>query len=407
MNGLLATGLAILLGYVVGELAKRVGLPRVSGYIAAGLILNPRITGLVSIDFVNSMGTTVDLALAILTFAIGGTLALGPLRELGKKILFIAVGEAQMSALVVVGGCLATLPFLLPNLGGFMTTIAPLSILLGTLASPTDPSATLAVVRQFRAKGMVTFSIMASAALDDALGILNYSLGIVVASILITHRIGGVGSILEPLLGIFGAVAIGAVSGFAFRYAPRWLKGETGGLQIALLLGALGICYGVSSALGLDQLLATLAMGVTVINSPSRERHEIFHLLEETVEPVVFIIFFTVSGMLLDVAVLFRYLPVVLLFVVFRSAGKLLGAYLGARLSGASKAVRRYTGWGLIPQGGIVIGLALLLKQEPTLAPISDILLNVIIGATVIHELVGPLTAKLAITKAGEAQSPH
>jgi Kef-type K+ transport system membrane component KefB len=406
LNGLLATGLAILLGYLMGELARRVGLPRVSGYIAAGLILNPGITGLVTHDFVDSMGTTVDLSLAVLTFAIGGTLALGPLRELGKKILFIAVGEAQISALVVIGGCLVTLPFLLPNLGGFLTTIAPLSVLLGTLASPTDPSATLAVVRQYRAKGMVTFSIMASAALDDALGILNYSLGIVIASILITHHVEGVGSILDPLLGIFGAVGIGVLSGLAFRFAPRWVRGETNGLQIALLLGALGICYGVSAWLGLDQLLATLSMGVTVINLSSRERQEIFRLLEESVEPVVFIVFFTVSGMMLDVAVLFRYLPVVLLFVVFRSAGKLLGAYLGARLSGASKMVRRYTGWGLIPQGGIVIGLALLVKQVGILAPISDILLNVIIGATVIHELIGPLTAKLAITKAGEVQTP-
>ena len=121
-------------------------------------------------------------------------------------------------------------------------------------------------------------------------------------------------------------------------------------------------------------------------------------------EPVIFIIFFTVSGMLLDVQVLFQYWPVVLLFVFFRSSGKLLGAYVGARLGRASQNVRRYTGWGLIPQGGIVIGLALLVQQEAALAPISHILLNVIIGATVIHELIGPFAAKLAITKSGEAQ---
>jgi len=409
VNGLLATGLAIMLGYVLGELVRRVGLPRVSGYIVAGLILNPQITGLVSSEFVDSMGTTTDLSLAILTFAIGGTLALGPLKELGKKILFIAVGEAQLSALMVTVGCLATLPFLLPDSGGFLTTIAPLAVLLGSLASPTDPSATLAVVRQYNAKGMVTFSIMASAALDDALGILNYSLGVVVAMVLITHRVGGIGTILEPLVGVAGALALGAVSGLAFRFAPKWLRGgENDGLHIAFLLGVLGICYGVSAALGLDQLLATMAMGMTVVNTTRRqERHHVFNLLEESVEPIVFIVFFTVSGMLLDVAVLFQYLPVVLLFVVFRSVGKLAGAYLGARLGGASRAVRRYTGWGLIPQGGIVIGLALLVRQEAALAPISHILLNVIIGATVIHELIGPLTAKLAIMKAGEAGRSH
>jgi Kef-type K+ transport system membrane component KefB len=408
VTGLLATGLAIMLGYVLGELARKLGLPRVSGYIVAGLILNPRISGLVTTSFVDSMGTTTDLSLAILTFAIGGTLAFGPLKELGKKILFIALGEAQLSALLVTAGCLATLPFLLPGEGGFLTTVAPLAVLLGALASPTDPSATLAVVRQYKAKGMVTFSIMASAALDDALGILNYSLAVVVALVLITHRVEGIGTILEPLVAVGGALALGAASGMAFRFAPKWLRGESEGLEIALLLGLLAICYGVSSALGLDQLLATMAMGIAVVNTTrSQVRHHIFHLLEESVEPIVFIVFFTVSGMLLDVRVLFQYLPVVLLFVVFRSAGKLAGAYLGARLGRASRAVRRFAGWGLIPQGGIVIGLALLAQQNAALAPISHILLNVIIGATVIHELIGPLTAKLAIMKSGEAAPPH
>ncbi len=406
MTGLLATGLAITLGYVLGEIVRKLGLPRVTGYIVAGLILNPRVTGLVTSSFVDSMGTTTDLSLAILTFAIGGTLAFGPLRELGKKILFIALGESQLAALLVAAGCLATLPFLLPGEGSFLTTIAPLAILLGALASPTDPSATLAVVRQYRAKGMVTFSIMASAAIDDALGILNYSLGVVIALVLITHHVGGIGTILEPLIAVGGALGLGAASGLAFRFAPRWLRGESDGLQIALLLGLLGVCYGVSTLLGLDQLLATMAMGILVVNTTRRqERHRIFHLLEESVEPIVFIVFFTVSGMLLDVGVLLRYLPVVLLFVVFRSAGKMAGAYLGARLGRAAATVRRYAGWGLIPQGGIVIGLALLARQNAGLAPISHILLNVIIGATVIHELIGPLTAKLAITKSGEAET--
>jgi len=408
VTGLLATGLVITLGYLLGELVRKIGLPRVSGYIIAGLILNPQITGLVSASFVGSLGTTTSLALSILTFAIGGTLALRPLRELGRKLLFIALGEAQLSALLVAAGCLAALPFLLPNAPSFLTTVAPLAVLLGALASPTDPSATLAVVRQYRAKGMVTFSIMASAALDDAFGILNYSLGVVIALVLITHRIEGVSTILRPLIGIAGALALGFASGLAFRFAPRWLRGESDGLEIALLLGLLGICYGTASALGLDQLLATMGMGIAVVNATRRqERHRIFHLLEESVEPLVFIVFFTVSGMLLDVAVLIHYFPVVLLFVALRSVGKLAGAYLGARLGKASRAVRRYTGWGLIPQGGIVIGLALLAQQNAALSSISHILLNVIIGATVLHELIGPLAAKVAITKSGEATQPR
>jgi Kef-type K+ transport system membrane component KefB len=186
------------------------------------------------------------------------------------------------------------------------------------------------------------------------------------------------------------------------------MRGENNGLQIALLFGVLGLCYGVAHALEWDELLATMAMGITVVNIAFRQqRHEIFTLLEESVEPVIFIVFFTISGMLLDVQVLFQYLPVVLLFVLFRTAGKLTGAYLGARLGRSSQTVRRNTGWGLIPQGGIVIGLALLMKANPAFASISTILLNVVIGATVIHELIGPLTSKLAIMRSGEGEVPN
>ena len=116
----------------------------------------------------------------------------------------------------------------------------------------------------------------------------------------------------------------------------------------------------------------------------------------------MFLLFFTLSGMYLNFSVLLKYLPLVVLFVAFRTAGKLGGAYLGATLGRAPHAVRRYTGWGLIPQGGIVIGLALTVKGIPELAPYSDILVNVIIGATVIHELVGPFAAKFALQRAGE-----
>lgn len=147
---------------------------------------------------------------------------------------------------------------------------------------------------------------------------------------------------------------------------------------------------------------------MTVVNF-GRERDRIFRLIERTAEPLVFVLFFTISGMLLDFAILLRYLPVVLLFVVLRSTGKLTGAFAGAWLARSSRAVRHYTGWGLIPQGGIVIGLALVTRQHPAMHAISEVLLNVIIGATVIHELIGPLLAKLALQKSGEFHKapPH
>lgn len=405
MNTLLTVGIIIGAGYLIGELVNKVGLPRVSGYILAGLALNPGISGVVSSGFVHGTDAITSVALAILTFAVGGTLALAPLKELGKGIILIALGEAELAALFVILGSMVVLPFFLGEGVGFITMVVPLAVLLGTLASPTDPSATLAVLHQYKAKGQVSFTIMAAAALDDALGIINFSIGVVIASFLVAHGHGvsggGISALIRPVIEIGGALGLGVVSGFGFHYIPRLLRAESDGLLLVLIVGLLAICYGVANAFGLDQLLATMTMGMVVVNfKASRDR--IFRLLEEYIEPLVFVLFFTISGMLLDVEVLFRYFPLVLFFVLFRSAGKLTGAYLGAVLGKAPPAVRRYTGFGLIPQGGIVIGLALVLQRDPAFSDLSSILLSVVIGATVLHELIGPLTSKLAIGRAGE-----
>jgi len=401
VNSLLILGAMIAAGYLLGELASRLGLPRVSGYILAGLALNPDLTGFVSHDFVQNTDTVTSLSLALLTFAVGGTLALAPLKELGRGILLLALGEAELAALLVTAGCLVVLPFFLDSGGAFLTTVVPLAVLLGSLASPTDPSATLAVLHQYKAKGLVSFSIMAAAALDDAFGIINFSVATVISSVLITHSSGQFTALIEPVVSIFGAIALGAGAGFGFHYIPRLLRADADGLLVVLVVGLLALCYGLSTALGLDQLLATMSMGMVVVNF-GKNRDRIFRLLEEYLEPLVFVVFFTVSGTLLDFAILLRYLPLVLLFVVFRVGGKLGGAYVGATLGRTSSNVRRYAGWGLIPQGGIVIGLALVLQRDPAFDEISGILLSVIIGATVLHELIGPLTAKLAIQKSGE-----
>jgi len=204
VNTLLIVGTIIGAGYLLGELVNKVGLPRVSGYILAGLALNPGITGIVSLDFVQGTDAMTGVALAILTFAVGGTLAIAPLKELGKGIILIALGEAELAALFVVLGLMVVLPFFLNEGAGFVTMVVPLALLLGTLASPTDPSATLAVLHQYKAKGQVSFTIMATAALDDAIGIINFSVGVVIASFLVAHGHavsgGGISALIEPII---------------------------------------------------------------------------------------------------------------------------------------------------------------------------------------------------------------
>lgn len=402
MDTLLVFGILLVVGFVLGELGERLGFPRVTGYILTGVLLNIDAFHFVPITFLENTEPITNVALAVLTFSIGGTLAWAPLRELGKGIAFIALGEAELAALIVTFGTLAFLPFLIHlNGAGFLVTYLPFALLLGALASPTDPSATLAVIHQYRAKGPVAFSIMGVAALDDALGIINFSVCVVLATILLNHATLQVFSLVKPFLVIAGSIALGVVAGFAFHVISRVSRAESEGLSLVVILAVLTLCYGAATILGFDQLLATMSTGVTVVNF-GHERARIFQLIENYIEPLVFVFFFSVSGMYLSFSILWKFLPLVLVFVVFRAAGKLSGAFAGAALARTTRTVRRYTGWGLLPQGGIVIGLALIMRQNPALSSVSDILVSVTIGATVIHELIGPLTSKLALRKAGE-----
>ncbi|MBN1283306.1 MAG: sodium:proton exchanger, partial [Proteobacteria bacterium] len=151
----------------------------------------------------------------------------------------------------------------------------------------------------------------------------------------------------------------------------------------------------------LDELLATMAMGIMVTNfNPERER--VFEILERYAEEMIFVLFFTLSGMYLDFGVLATSAILVALYAFWRTAGKFAGTWIGAGIGGASAPVKRYTALGLIPAGGIIIGLALLLKQNPAFDRFADIVINVIIGATVIHELAGPILVQYAFRKSGE-----
>lgn len=403
MESLLIVGIIIFTGFILGELLSKIKLPKVTGYILAGVLLNPQLFHIIPTDFTNHTDVITNIALSFITFSVGGTLLYKRIKKLGKGIVFITLFEAEIAFLVVFLGLLVVTPFFLPITGAtWFTVFIPLALLLGSLASPTDPSATLAVAHEYKAKGDVSSTIMGVAAFDDALGIINYSLAISIAGILVLNeRFSIASSLIHPLIVIIGAILLGLVIGFVFNVVTSVLKKETEGVFIVIILCFLLLCYGIASVLGVDELLATMTMGAIVVNfNPMREK--IFKILERYTEELIFVLFFTLSGMHLNFSVLSTSYLLIAFFVLLRTTGKITGTVLGASLAKSSKTIKKYTAGGLIPQGGIVIGLALLIKQNAAFDAISDIIIGIIIGATIIHELIGPLIAKTVLTKAGE-----
>ncbi|MFA6637143.1 MAG: cation:proton antiporter [Candidatus Omnitrophota bacterium] len=403
MNAFLVIGIILSVGFILGQEFQRLGFPKIIGYLAAGVILNPQICPFVPDDITSRADLLQKIAIAFISFSIGGTIIFSDLKKLGKSMFSITILEAETTFFAITAGILLVAGFLpgVPK-DAFFTAVIPLSLLLGALGSTTDPAAGLAVTHEYKAKGEVTSTILNVSAFDDVLGIINYSVAIVIAQAFITHQKFSFSSVmLVPLAIIAGSVALGAIMGFLFNRITKRFSRENEGLYFILILSFLTLCWGLADFSGAEEILSIMVMGMVVVNySPSPEK--IFRMLERYSEELIFLIFFTLSGMFFD---LHSSLPAAILlvfFVIFRLIGKFTGVAIGATVAGSSGSVKKFTACGLVPYGGIVIGLALLTRQDPAFSQIGGILVNTVVGATIINEFAGPILVKKVLKAAGE-----
>lgn len=391
-------GTLLLTGFLLGKLVSRFGLPEVTGYILAGVLLNPQVSGIVSRGFMGSSDLVTKLTLTIITFSVGASLYLPNLSKIGRTIGLVALFEAEFANLFIAVGFAFLLPLILP---GSAPYAIPLALLFGALGSPTDPSATLAVTEEYKCNGPVSRTVLGVAALDDGIGMINYSVASAAAAMILAHGTFSVSSVLSPLARIGLSLAAGGAFGGIFALLERKKVAAKDSAILALLLGTLYACYGAADRIGADPLLAVMTMGFVVVNAGNWCR-TIPKRISGWIEEVVFILFFTVSGMKLNFTVLEGSALTVLVFVVLRAAGKFTGTMLGTTLAKGPVTVRKYTGFCLVPQGGIVIGLALVLQARPEFSHFSGTLVSVILGTVIVHELMGPLLSRWALKQAGE-----
>ena len=305
MNTFLILGIIITSGFVGGEISAKIRLPRVTGYLLAGILLNPGVTNFIPKVFNQHTDLITNVALSFITFAVGGVLFYPKIKTLGKTILSITLWEAELAFLAVTIGFIFLMS-LTHSLDPIV--IIPFALLMGALASPTDPSATLAVKQEYHADGEVSSTIMGVAALDDITGILNYSVSVVLATVLLNHgQLSFQALFLNPLITVIVSILIGVISGLLFNGTHRFFNKETENALIVILIGSLMICYGLAQYFKVDELLATMTMGIIVVNfNPMKEK--IFSLLERYTDQLIFVLFFTISGMHLNFQLLWKYL---------------------------------------------------------------------------------------------------
>lgn len=387
LNIYISLAIALFLGLLSSKIMKGLRLPNVTGYLVIGLIAGPYCLKLLSFDVIEQFSIIPDIALGFIAFSIGAEFKLAYLKKVGKSPVIIAIAEA-IGAVIFVD--------LILIVTGHDRAF---SIVLGAIAAATAPAATLMVVRQYKAKGPVTDTLLPVVAIDDAVALMAFGLSVAIAkAISSTGPVSLVGSIIDPIIEIAGALIFGTVLGIILKYLTNWFTGR--GNRLSVSFAMILLCIGVSSITGLSALLVCMAMSAVYANI-SKVSDTVFELVEG-VTPPIFMLFFFVSGAKLDLSILPSVGVIGVLYIVFRVIGKYVGTVVGAEISRAQPVVAKYLGYTLIPQAGVAIGLAGVAME--IVPEYGGKIQTIILCGTIIYELFGPVVTKLALKKAGEIQ---
>ena len=404
INVLEALGIFFLCGYFGGRLANWLKFPRVTGYIVAGILLSPSISGIIPAVLIREkLSIITDIALAIIAYSIGGSLKLSRLKQLGKSILWINITES-LGAFVITFIMMGTLGALIVKFilfhASWLQVCLPLALIIGAVSAATAPAAILAIVHEYRAQGPLTITLLGVVALDDGMAIILYAFASSIVGAL--NQVQGTSMIhkmaLEPLLVIFGSALLGVIFGFFLTVLAAWVKKK--GSLLVLILGSILLCAGIAARMKLSPLLASMMLGFYVVNRA--KQCDVLFQAVENIEETIFALFFTLAGAHFDLTVIKTAGIISLLIVVSRFAGKFMGVWLGGDFSHAPAVVKKYLGYALLPTAGVTIGL--ILMAEPLLEPrVAEIMVNAVLGAVIINELLAPPLVKFALTRAGEA----
>ena len=413
MEILLSIAIALFTGLMMTRVIKPLGLPAVTGYLVAGVLIGPFCLGLLGVEglgfptmeYVEQFGLISDVALGFIAFSIGNEFRLSQLRQIGKKATVIAIFQA-LTATVFVDIALCVLSLIL----GEDKLPMSVAITLGAVATATAPAATLMVVRQYKAKGKLTDILLPIVALDDAVGLVVFAVSFGIAKGMVSGSIDIFSILVNPLVEIVASLLLGAVMGFLFSEVEKLFHSRSKRLSVSVMfvfitVGLTMLKFNIGPVtIGFSSLLACMMLG-TIFCNVCESSEELMDRVDRWTTPL-FVLFFVISGAELELNV-FTDLAIVgvgLVYILFRSLGKYFGTFASSKFMKCEDSIVKYLGITLLPQAGVALGMSVTAMQlggyEGTL------IRNIILFSVLIYELVGPMLTKMALTKAGEIL-PH
>lgn len=380
-NDLLLIGSILLLALAAHAVGQRIHVPRVTLLLLLGALAGPEMLDLLPADTSDGFGLVTNLALAMVGFLLGERMSVNELRE-GKTAISVSLTVTLATALLVFVAV------------WLVTENLPAALLLAGIAPATAPAATLDVIREAGAQGPLTRLVWQVVAIDDAWCAILFSL-LLVSAEMVTGDAGALTGITAGLGEVVSSILLGLALGFPMAWLTGRLRpGEPTLLEVA---GFVFLAAGLASLWHLSYLLTCMTLGAVVANVA---KHHLvpFRSIEGIADPFLAIFFF-LAGYALEWSVLMTLGGVGCAYVIARLAGRVVGGWLGAWLANSDRRIRRHIGLCLMPQAGVALGLALVAIDR---IPDVDFILPLIIGATVIFELLGPALTLTQLRRAGE-----
>ena len=390
-NPVLSLAIVFILGFFSAHFIKKIKLPTITAYVVLGLIISPDFLNIISKEFLATSEFFSDIVLGMIAFSLGEAFSFKSIKRVGK-----AVASISLSASI--------LPWLIVTVVVWLVFHQPLyiALILGAIAAATDPATTVIVSQEYKSKGEFTDTLLGVVAIDDVWALIVFGLSLSLAKSFANGNGDSIyiwKDLLKAGVEIGGSFVLGIGIAWIFNKFAYLINSSKE--RLIYMLGFLSLVIGLSIMLNFSILLSCMFFGTILVNG-NKSSFEFFDSLREVDSPL-YLIFFVLAGASLKISVLGGAIFLTVGFIIFRIFGKILGAYVGAKIIGASSSIKKYMGLALIPQAGVALACALIAKNEIG-GEMGDKILTITIASTVFFEILGPWITKLALVKAGDVK---
>ncbi len=402
-------GFVIIFGYYFGKNMKYLKLPAIIGYMLLGALLGPSFLHIFDDKLLDRLNFIPDLALGFVALSIGMELKLSTMKKLGKSIIYIILMES-FGAFIVVGIAVYLL-----------TNDMALSIIFASVAPASAPAGTVAVIKEYRARGSLTQALYAVVGFDDGLGIIIFGFALAISKDILLAQTGeSAGNLFLTLLYPFKEIVISFLLGGILASIFSWLTRKMNDANniFILISGLVMVTIGLCEMFHLSLILTNMIIGMVIVNT---QRASLLNKINDKLSvflPLLFLLFFSLAGANLHIKALPSLGIMGIVYFVARSFGLIAGSRLGAIIGGAEDKIKKYLGLGILSQAGVAIGLTLMVKQEfeglgrviktVNNHPFTEgdkiglSLITIVTATSILFEIIGPILTKVALKKAGE-----